>query len=126
MTPLQYAAIRLALLAVAFVGVLFAYRAARRAATRWKSAQTMDEAAKRNEQSEKQTKKGFYTMRTADDIRREVETALGTFADEFDIDGIVDDLKGVLEFDARGGYASIDTLENDALNDIYARHDMQA
>ena len=61
-------------------------------------------------------------MRTADDIRQEVETTLEGFENEHDINAIVDDLKDALAFDARAGYAGIDTLDSGEYWEIVKRH----
>ncbi len=62
-------------------------------------------------------------MKTANDIKNEVLATLGDHARDFDVDGIVEELKSILAFDARAGYASIDTLEPADYSGIIARHD---
>ena len=64
-----------------------------------------------------------WKMKTLGDIRDEVIITLGDYVDDFDVDGIIDDLENILELDARAGYASIDTIEQEAYNAILQRHD---
>lgn len=65
-------------------------------------------------------------MRTMTDVRDEVLSTLGDLAGDYDIEGILDDLRGLLEFDERRGFASVDTIESDRYWEIIGRHDTTA
>ena len=54
-------------------------------------------------------------------IREEVEDYLGEFAGDFDVDAIVDDLRGI-----EPDVSSIDDLDGDEWTEMVQRHDLAA
>ena len=65
-------------------------------------------------------------MRTLNDVKNEVLSTLGDLTGDYDIDGILDDLRDLLEFDERRGFASVDTIDSDRYWEIIGRHDTTA
>lgn len=130
MDPLQYAFMTIALFAAGCTIALYVWRAIYRAYTRWKDERDAAAAVARVEEQERIIMKSWsipergYTMKTASDIRHEVATTLGDQVDNYDVDAIIEELKDILAFDPREGYASVDTIENNHYWDIVSRHDI--
>lgn len=63
-------------------------------------------------------------MRTIEDVRNEVISTLSDFDHDYNIEAILDELKGMLAFDQRNGYASIDSLGSAEYTELLERNEL--